>query len=50
MRAVHPAGFTPLLAMDVWEHAYTGMERPKYVEAFLANVDWAVVERRLQKG
>ena len=44
----HPAGFSPLLVMDVWEHAFTGIERPKYVEAFLANADWSRVERRLR--
>ncbi len=44
----HPAGFTPLLVMDVWEHAFTGLERPKYVEAFLANADWSRVETRLR--
>ncbi|MFI5361920.1 MAG: superoxide dismutase [Elusimicrobiota bacterium] len=44
----HPAGFRPLLVMDVWEHAYmvdagvTG--RSNYVEAFLNNVDWPKVE------
>jgi len=43
----HPAGFRPLLVMDVWEHAFAGMERPKYVEAFLANVAWETVEGRL---
>jgi len=43
----HPAGFTPLLVMDVWEHAFTGLERPKYVEAFLANADWDRVAARL---
>ncbi|MGH6689431.1 MAG: superoxide dismutase [Gammaproteobacteria bacterium] len=46
-----PAGFKPLLVMDVWEHAYMrdykATERKKYVEAFFRNVDWAVVERRL---
>jgi superoxide dismutase, Fe-Mn family len=46
------AGFTPILVMDVWEHAflldYKPAERPKYIEAFMANVDWAVVERRCQ--
>jgi len=45
------AGFVPLLVMDVWEHAYLldykPADRPKYIEAFLANVDWAAVERRL---
>lgn len=45
------AGFVPLLVMDVWEHAYLldykPADRPKYIEAFLANVDWAAVEGRL---
>jgi Fe-Mn family superoxide dismutase len=48
----HVAGFKPLLVMDVWEHAflldYKPAERPKYIEAFFANVDWSVVERRLE--
>jgi len=43
----HPVGFAPLLVMDLWEHAFTGMERERYVEAFLSNVDWAEVERRM---
>jgi Fe-Mn family superoxide dismutase len=46
-----PAGFKPLLVMDVWEHAfmrdYKVTERKKYVEAFFRNIDWALVERRL---
>ncbi len=46
------AGFIPLLVMDVWEHAflldYKPSERPKYIDAFLANVDWDVVENRFQ--
>jgi Fe-Mn family superoxide dismutase len=45
------AGFVPLLVMDVWEHAwfrdYKPADRPKYVEAFLNNVDWEAVEKRL---
>jgi Fe-Mn family superoxide dismutase len=45
------AGFVPLLVMDVWEHAYLldykPADRPKYIEAFLANVDWGAVEGRL---
>jgi superoxide dismutase, Fe-Mn family len=48
-----PAGFKPLLVMDVWEHAfmrdYKATERKKYVEAFFRNIDWAVVERRLHQ-
>jgi Fe-Mn family superoxide dismutase len=48
-----PAGFKPLLVMDVWEHAYMrdykATERKKYVEAFFRNIDWARVERRLRE-
>jgi Fe-Mn family superoxide dismutase len=44
----HPVGFTPLLVMDVWEHAHTGIERSAYVDAFLANADWDRVDHRLQ--
>ena len=47
------AGFDPILVMDVWEHAYLldykPAERPKYIEAFFSNIDWAAVEKRLQK-
>jgi Fe-Mn family superoxide dismutase len=47
------AGFAPVLVMDLWEHAYLldykPAERGKYVEAFFANVDWEVVERRLRQ-
>jgi len=47
------AGFTPVLVMDVWEHAflldYKPAERPKYIEAFMANIDWQAVESRLKK-
>jgi Fe-Mn family superoxide dismutase len=46
------AGFTPVLVMDVWEHAflldYKPAERPKYIEAFFSNIDWNVCEERLQ--
>jgi Fe-Mn family superoxide dismutase len=48
-----PAGFKPLLVMDVWEHAfmrdYKATERDQYVEAFFRNVDWVVVEARLRE-
>lgn len=44
----HPAGFVPILVMDVWEHAFmvdAGADgRPKYIEAFFKNVDWARVD------
>jgi superoxide dismutase, Fe-Mn family len=48
------AGFTPILVLDVWEHAflldYKPPERPKYIEAFFSNVDWDAVEKRMQEG
>ncbi|HEU4714121.1 MAG TPA: superoxide dismutase [Pyrinomonadaceae bacterium] len=47
------AGFTPILVMDVWEHAYLldykPAERPKYIEAFFSNIAWDAVEERLKK-
>lgn len=45
------AGYRPILIMDVWEHAfikdYAPADRPKYIEAFFANIDWDVVNSRL---
>ena len=47
------AGFIPLLVMDVWEHAFLldfkPSDRPKYIEAFMSNIDWDSVERRMQR-
>lgn len=44
-------GFAPVLVLDVWEHAflldYKPAERPKYIEAFFANIDWHAVDDRL---
>lgn len=44
------SGLTPVLVMDVWEHAYLldykPADRPKYLEAFYANIDWNVVDGR----
>jgi Fe-Mn family superoxide dismutase len=48
-----PAGFKPLLVMDVWEHAfmrdYKATDKAKYVEAFFRNIDWQMVEQRLRE-
>lgn len=48
-----PAGFRPLLVMDVWEHAfmrdYKATERAKYIEAFFRNIDWRTIEQRLRE-
>lgn len=45
------AGFQPILVMDVWEHAfmldYKPADRAKYIEAFLAHVDWDECTSRL---
>lgn len=46
----HLAGATPLLVMDMWEHAYTldyGIKKADYVDAFVKAIDWAAVEGRL---
>lgn len=47
----NPAGYKPILVLDAWEHAfvpdYKPTERAKYVEAYLQNIDWKVVESRL---
>jgi Fe-Mn family superoxide dismutase len=47
------AGYDPVLVLDVWEHAflldYKPADRPKYIEAFFSNIDWAMVESRLKK-
>jgi len=37
---------TPLVALDVYEHAYFldyGTDRASYIDAFFANLDWGVV-------
>lgn len=47
------AGYTPVVVMDVWEHAflldYKPADRPKYIESFMANMNWDAVESRLKK-
>jgi Fe-Mn family superoxide dismutase len=46
------AGYTPILVMDVWEHAfikdYAPADRPKYIEAFFSNINWDAVNGRLK--
>lgn len=47
----HLAGGTPLLIMDVFEHAYItqfGLERNKYIEVFFNNINWDTVSKRFK--
>ena len=42
----------PVVALDVYEHAYMAdfsTARPKYIDAFLENMDWGVVERSFKR-
>lgn len=47
----HPAGFQPVVVLDMWEHAfmvdYVPSDKKKYIDAFFANLDWEEVEKRL---
>lgn len=48
----HLSGGTPLLVMDVFEHAYItqfGLDRSKYIEIFFNNIDWDTVSKRFNK-
>jgi superoxide dismutase, Fe-Mn family len=47
----HPAGCTPLLIMDVFEHAFMidyGLKRADYITAFFGNINWGAVEARVK--
>ncbi len=45
-------GLPVILAMDMWEHAfmvdYLPAEKKNYIEAFLKNLNWGVVEKRFE--
>ena len=48
----HLAGCTPLLVMDVFEHAYMldyGIKKIDYIEAFFRSIDWVTVEERFSR-
>jgi Fe-Mn family superoxide dismutase len=47
----HPAGCTPILVLDVFEHAFMidyGLKRADYIEAFFNNINWGAAEARLR--
>ena len=49
--AGHPAGCTPILIMDVFEHAFMtdyGLKRADYINSFFQNIDWNSAEQRMQ--
>jgi Fe-Mn family superoxide dismutase len=44
-------GATPLLALDVYEHAYFadwGTNRAGYIDAWFKNLDWSLVEAKVE--
>jgi len=44
---------TPIIALDVYEHAYVldyGRARAKYLDAFFDNLDWNVVAQNLERA
>lgn len=45
-----PVGVIPVLVIDMWTHAFKdyGNDRKKYLDAMLAEVNWEVVEKRVQ--
>jgi Fe-Mn family superoxide dismutase len=48
-----PAASIPLLALDMYEHSYHmdyGAAAARYVDAFMANVEWGEVDRRYARA
>jgi Fe-Mn family superoxide dismutase len=47
-------GLDVIIALDMWEHSYyldyTPAEKSKYVEAFLANLNWEVAEKLFENA
>ena len=47
----HPAGCTPILILDVFEHAFMidyGLKRADYIAAYFKNIDWKAAEGRMK--
>ncbi|MBL0216729.1 MAG: hypothetical protein IPQ07_22970 [Myxococcales bacterium] len=45
------AAGTPIFVLDMFEHAYAldfGAAHAKYIDAFFANLNWAILEKRWQ--
>ena len=46
------ARHVPLIALDMYEHAYHmdyGTAAAKYVDAFMANLNWEEIDRRYRR-
>ena len=46
-------GVDYILVMDVWEHAYItqfGLDIKKYIKTFFKNIDWDIINDRLEKS
>jgi len=50
----HLIGCAPILGIDVWEHAYVADYQPsgkkQYVEDYIANINWQVIEENYLKA
>lgn len=49
--AGHFTGCTPILIIDVFEHAFMvdyGLKKADYITAFFKNVNWDIVEKRIK--
>jgi Fe-Mn family superoxide dismutase len=50
----HLIGLSPVLALDMWEHAYVydypTSEKKNYVEAFFENLNWEVIEENFKNA
>ncbi|MEK7579236.1 MAG: Fe-Mn family superoxide dismutase [Patescibacteria group bacterium] len=50
----HLTGTCPVLALDVWEHAYildyAPADKAKYVEAYLKNLNWKKIEENYTRA
>ncbi len=48
------AGLPIILALDLWEHAYmvdyVPAEKKNYIDAFLAALNWSVIEKRFEEA
>jgi superoxide dismutase, Fe-Mn family len=47
----HLSGCTPIVVMDMWEHAFMvdyGLAKKDYIDAFVNAIDWREAERRYE--